>query len=196
MLKSFFEESTKPSWIYEEYLSRNGVFLQQSMPVQIDENRGRRVVEALANSIQLGGLPQLLRHSDRNSMRFSVESRVPFLTLQTADLLLSLPEHYLISNQGETKYVFREAMRGIVPDQILNRSDKIGFETPEKLWLSTMAPTVRKWLKDADEIDFLNSKALLDEFDAIMTGRLPFTWQVWRWINFIRWYKNIFGTNS
>ena len=70
----------------------------------------------------------MLRHGDRNSMYWSIESRVPFLTIDLAEFVLSLPESYLVSRDGETKYIFREAMRGIVPDEILNRRDKIGFQ--------------------------------------------------------------------
>src|SRR5690606_25204602 len=101
--------------------------------------RGRRVVERMAHSLQHRFLPGYLREGDRNSMHFSVESRLPFLTLPMAQLLLSLPEEYLISPQGQTKHVFRAAMRGIIPDEILDRRDKIGFETPEFNWLSGMA---------------------------------------------------------
>jgi asparagine synthase (glutamine-hydrolysing) len=193
LLKNLFIKSPKPDWLNVEYLFQQGVVLKTELENQLADNRGRRVVETLANSLQLAGLPQLLRHGDRNSMRFSVESRVPFLTIPTADLLLSLPEDYLISNKGETKSVFRAAMRGIVPDQILDRKDKIGFETPEKIWLMSMAPTLRKWLEDAQEIDFINASKLLIDFDLIMKGKKPFTSQVWRWVNFIRWHKNIFG---
>ena len=189
LLKKLFIKSAKLSWLNVDYLSQKGVLLKTELQGQIDDNKGRRVVEALANSLQIRGLPHLLRHSDRNSMRFSVESRVPFLTLQTADFLLSLPEEYLISNKGETKSVFRAAMRGIVPDQILDRKDKIGFETPEKVWLTAMAPTLRKWLEDAHEIEFINTSELIKEFDLIIAGKKPFTWQVWRWVNFIRWHK-------
>jgi asparagine synthase (glutamine-hydrolysing) len=192
-LKNLFIKSPKPDWLNLEYLFQQGVILKTELENQLADNRGRRVVEILANSLQLAGLPQLLRHGDRNSMRFSVESRVPFLTIQTADLLLSLPEDYLISNKGETKSVFRAAMRGIVPDYVLDRKDKIGFETPEKIWLMSMAPTLRKWLEDAQEIDFINVSKLLIDFNLIMEGKKPFTLQVWRWINFIRWHKNIFG---
>lgn len=90
----------------------------------------------------MSGLPALLRHADRNSMRFSIESRVPFLTTEMAEFLLSVPEPFLVSPQGETKSIFRAAMRGIVPDDILDRRDKIGFATPEKDWLAGMADMV------------------------------------------------------
>ena len=65
-------------------------------------------------------------------MIHSVESRVPFLITDLAEFLLTLPEQFLLPNEGTTKYIFREAMKGIVPQQILKRKDKIGFETPER----------------------------------------------------------------
>jgi len=193
LLKNLFIKSPKPDWLNIEYLLQQGVVLKTELQNQLADNRGRRVVETLANSLQLAGLPQLLRHGDRNSMRFSVESRVPFLTIPTADLLLSLPEEYLISNKGKTKNIFRAAMRGIVPDQILDRKDKVAFETPEKIWLMEIAPTLRKWLEDAKEIDFINTSKLLIDFDLIIAGKKPFTWQIWLWVNFIHWHKNVFG---
>jgi len=87
---------------------------------------------------------------------------VPFLTIDMAEFLLSLPENYLLSDDGVTKYVFREAMRGIVPDQILDRKDKIGFETPDNQWLLAEKNTIIKWLKEFDQIPMLDSaKAIL-----------------------------------
>ncbi len=126
-------------------------------------------------------------------MRFSIESRVPFLTLDQAELLLSLPEHYLISRGGETKSVFRAAMRGIVPDEVLDRKDKIGFQTPEQRWLTSMSGMVREWLQEDAGLPFLDQSAILQEFDEIIAGRKAFSWQVWRWINFIRWHQHFFN---
>src|SRR5690606_36941002 len=123
-------------------------------------------------------------HGDRNSMRFSIESRVPFLTVDMVDLLLSLPENHLINLKGETKHVFRAAMRGIVPDDVLDRHDKIGFSTPERDWLLSMRSTVRKWLGENIHLEFLNQEKMLQEFDLIAAGGKPFSWQVWRWVNF------------
>jgi len=123
-------------------------------------------------------------------MRFSIESRVPFLTLEQADLLLSLPENYLVSQSGETKSVFRAAMRGIVPDKILDRKDKIGFQTPEKAWLFAMGGAIREWLQADIGLPFLDQAEILREFEGIISGRKVFSWQVWRWINFIRWHQH------
>jgi asparagine synthase (glutamine-hydrolysing) len=121
-------------------------------------------------------------------MRFSVESRVPFLTHDFADLLLSMPEDYLISQGGETKHVFRAAMRGIVPDVVLDRRDKIGFVTPELDWLRSLADTLRDWLREPLGLPFLDQDKLVSEFDRVISGQRAFSWQVWRWVNFCRWY--------
>jgi asparagine synthase (glutamine-hydrolysing) len=112
---------------------------------------------------------------------------VPFLTTDLAQFLFSLPEDYLISRQGETKSVFKAAMRGIVPDVILDRRDKIGFATPEQNWLVQIAPQARKWLEESEPLPWLNKPEMLKEFDAIIAGRVSFSWQAWRFINFSRW---------
>lgn len=179
-----------PAWIRGDLLVEGRVDLRHPKQRPVLDERGRRVMAELAHSLTQRGLSSLLRHGDRNSMRFSIESRVPFLTLEQAELLLSLPEHYLISHGGETKSVFRAAMRGIVPDQILDRKDKIGFQTPEELWLTSMAATVRQWLQEDIGLPFLDQAAILREFEEIIGGSKRFSWQVWRWINFIRWHQH------
>ena len=182
---------TAPHWMRAGPLQDAGV--QLNIPIQRPQwnTKGRRVAAELALSLTRRGLPSLLRHGDRNSMRFSVESRVPFLTQDMVDLLLSMPEHFLISPQGETKRIFRSAMRGIVPDEILDRRDKIGFATPEKIWLMGMATTIREWLRVDLNLEFLDQAKVLQEFDQMVSGRKPFSWMVWRWVNFSRWYSSL-----
>lgn len=89
-----------------DYLAHRGVNLAIARATLSDDNKGKRVREVLADAIKSKGLPSLLRHGYRNSMAFSIESRVPFLTLPMAEFLLSLPEEYLISSKGVTKHVF------------------------------------------------------------------------------------------
>lgn len=179
----------RPAWLDVDAFAARGVVFSEQRPPRSSEARARRISEQLSKSLQERGLPALLRHADRNSMRFSVESRVPFLTNRLAELLLSLPEEYLISSAGETKSVFRAAMRGIVPDAILDRRDKIGFATPEQEWLTAIAPQLRAMLeRDAGQVPFLRPKQLLAAFDAVIAGRRGFSWQLWRWFNFARWY--------
>jgi asparagine synthase (glutamine-hydrolysing) len=176
-----------PDWIKPYPLLDCGVSLRKPRVRATSRSRGRRVIDELSVLLSQRGIARLLRHADRNSMRFSVESRVPFLTTALSDLLLSMPEDYLISQHGETKYVFREAMHGIVPREVLSRKDKIGFETPERAWLSEIQGEARCWLSDGVELPFLSRSAVVRGFDAAMAGQTPFTWQVWRWVNFYRW---------
>lgn len=190
VLRRLSGRQTVPAWIRSDALAQDHVSLRHPKQRPALDGRGRRVMAELAHSLSKRGLASLLRHGDRNSMRFSVESRVPFLTLEQAELLLSLPENYLISQSGETKSIFRAAMRGIVPDAILDRKDKIGFQTPEQLWLTSMAGTVREWLRADIGLPFLDQAEILREFEDIICGRKAFSWQVWRWINFIRWHQH------
>jgi asparagine synthase (glutamine-hydrolysing) len=185
-----------PSWLNAKALENAGVKVGYPRILAEHAPRGRRLMAELANASSRYGLPGLLRHADRNSMRFSVESRVPFLTTDLAQFLFSLPESYLVSPQGETKSVFKAAMRGIVPDAILDRRDKIGFATPEQEWLIQLAPQARRWLQDSEPLSWLNKQAMLDEFDAIIAGKVPFSWQAWRFINFTRWYSLVFSKLS
>ncbi|MFN9030970.1 MAG: asparagine synthase (glutamine-hydrolyzing) [Betaproteobacteria bacterium] len=180
-----------PMWLDGEQLKERGV--QLGFPRQLPDPwpRGRRMTAELALSATRRGLPALLRHADRNSMRFSIESRVPFLTQQLATFLFSLPEDYLVSPEGRTKHIFRIAMRGIVPDEILERRDKIGFATPERDWLLALSGQAREWLQDAQLVSFLRLPPMLREFDAMLAGQVPFSWQAWRWINFCRWYVRV-----
>jgi asparagine synthase (glutamine-hydrolysing) len=179
----------EPAWLKTGLLREAGVRFQETRTPMLATCKRRRVVEQLAYSLQVRGLPHLLRHGDRNSMAFSIESRVPFLTTGMAELLLSMPEDYLISDSGETKRVFRAAMRGIVPDVILDRRDKIGLATPEREWFLRVAPKIREWLGEGFAIPFIDRKPLLAAFDAVVQGSAPFTWQAWRWANYVRWYQ-------
>lgn len=180
-----------PPWIKADVLREGGVQLRHPRQAVPHSRRGRRMMSLLADSLIRRGLPALLRHGDRNSMRFSVESRVPFLLPGLANFALSLPEDYLVSPQGETKRLLRAALRGIVPDAVLDRRDKIGFATPERDWMLGMTDTVRKWLGPDLGLPFLDQAALRTAFEDVAQGRRPYSWQVWRWVNFCLWYRNL-----
>lgn len=97
-------------------------------------DRGFDLNKALLSDLTKYSIPQLLRYEDKNSMRWSIESRVPFLDFRLVELVMSLPSCYKI-NGGVTKCILRKALDGLVSDRILNRRDKIGFATPEGDWL-------------------------------------------------------------
>jgi len=192
VLRRFNGQASTPAWLNTEVLAESGVHLSHPPYHSPYDKKGRCLVSRLAFAATQRGLPSLLRHGDRNSMRFSIESRVPFANKNLADFLLSLPERYLVSDQGETKNLFRTAMRGIVPDSILNRKDKVGFETPEKAWLYSIETQVKEWLAKETGLPFINQEKILQEFALVMANKKSFDWRVWRWINFICWYNLMF----
>lgn len=81
---------------------------------------------ALRGQFERDSLPGLLRFEDRNSMTHSIEARVPFLDYRLVEHVFRLPLNLLIHG-ATTKYVLREAMKGILPEAIRSRRDKIGF---------------------------------------------------------------------
>ena len=178
-----------PRWLRRDELEARGVHMTLARQTPTLRRRGARVKEGLAHELTRQGLGSMLRHGDRNAMRFSVENRVPFLTRSLADFSLSLPEQFLVSAAGESKSVFRAAMRGLVPDAILDRRDKVGFATPEAAWLKQLQPLMTSTLERASRIPFFDTDAMraterrLRETQA---GRNP---QLWRWFNFIQWVE-------
>jgi len=80
-------------------------------------------------------LPVLLRYEDKNSMAHSVEARLPFLDYLLVELAMNLPLEVKIRN-GWTKWALRKGMEHALPDEIVWRRDKKGFEAPEKQWLT------------------------------------------------------------
>ena len=142
--------------------------------------------EELRSIYRYRGLPALLRHGDRNSMSASVESRVPFLDRNLVEFSLSLPENFLISDNGESKSVFRAAMRGIVPDSILDRRDKIGFETPQRIWIDKVLGqhgTHLNGLLGTSDIFRLKKSRLSDFWSGLDSNPAS----AWRVINFLKW---------
>lgn len=82
----------------------------------------------------VNGLEELLRLADRNSMAHAVEVRLPFLDHALVEFLFSLPPNLKIHN-GWTKWLLRKSVEDILPEEIVWRKDKIGFEPPQKKWM-------------------------------------------------------------
>ncbi len=185
--RQLFRGDVAPAWLNLGWFRDHGV-----RPDALDApGRGDVLREQLRRSVVSLSLPPLLRYEDRNSMASSIESRVPFLTPQLATFILSLPEEHLIAADGTSKAVFRAAMRGIVPDEILDRKDKIGFATPQKSWLSTLRPWVDGMLSETSGIALpaLNFDRAEKQWTQMLAGKRSFDGAAWRWLNTIDWTR-------
>jgi len=184
-LRQLLRKDIVPTWLNASWFKNQGVKGHSIKPIS-----GKEVLKNLLyQTLTQTSLPHLLRSEDRNSMGFSIESRVPFLTPALAKFILALPDDHIIARDGTSKAVFRQAMRGIVPDAVLDRRDKIGFPTPEKNWLFTMHQRIGRVLKSdvAMQMRALNSGVIQREWDNVLQGSRQFDARVWRWVNLILW---------
>jgi len=79
-------------------------------------------------------LPALLQVEDRVSMAMSIESRVPFLDKRIVELACNMSPVMKFAN-GKGKHMLRKAVQNILPKEIMNRKDKMGFPTPFNEWI-------------------------------------------------------------
>jgi asparagine synthase (glutamine-hydrolysing) len=134
-------------------------------------------------------LPSLLHYEDRNSMAFSIESRVPFLDHRLVEFCFQLGNHEKIK-EGETKKILRNSLDGILPDAIKNRQDKKGFVTPgEDKWL-------RGPLKGLLHVDFSDHQFIDHEKAArvihdYFLGKRANSLLAWRLVSLSHWLKRL-----
>lgn len=134
-----------PMW-YAKKILFNGVY-------RYDAN----VRELLKTDTTSTGLKDLLRYGDRNSMAFSREIRLPFLSHELSEFIFSLPVDYILRD-GWTKFILRKAMEGIVPEQIAWRKDKVGFEPPQDNWVNRLKPMIDNYKSRTNYLDFTGGR--------------------------------------
>jgi asparagine synthase (glutamine-hydrolysing) len=122
----------------------------------------------LWSNLTFSALREYLRYEDKNSMRFSLESRLPFLDYELVQKAFSLSNEYKIKN-GLSKYVLRCIAKNKIPDPTLNRKDKMGFVSPQEIWQ-------KKVLKN--EFDLVFERIRVDGiFDFIDSDKVYETYQ-------------------
>lgn len=109
----------------------SGEFAKKFLKERDDPRFQRKDLNKALVDAVINNLPALLRFEDKNSMRWSIETRVPFLDPELVEYVLSTPSTSKIKN-GTTKVILREALKNVVAEKILQRKDKIGFATPDK----------------------------------------------------------------
>ncbi|MEI6852918.1 MAG: asparagine synthase (glutamine-hydrolyzing) [Bacteroidota bacterium] len=137
-------------------------------------------------------LEHLLKWEDRNSMYFSLEARVPFLDYRIVEKVMATSGDLMIKN-GMTKYLLRESMKGILPEKIRTRRDKMGFETPEDEWFRSPA-----WQKIV--LNILNSESFLKrnlvdpqkaikQYQKHLQGKINVSREIWKWVHLELWFR-------
>ena len=104
-------------------------------------------------------LPRLLRYEDRNSMAFSIEARVPLLSIDLAQFALSLPVRWRVRD-GWTKFALRSAAANWIPPGVLNAKGKKGFPVPQAEWVRLLGPTINEFLSEHGVSEVLDVEAV------------------------------------
>jgi len=159
---------------------------------QLVPRENRQLSRRLSSALFSGEMVNLLRHGDRNSMRWSVESRVPYLDLDVVSFAQSLPEHYLLSSTGETKCILRHAMKDALPAEVLFRKDKVGFEAPDLQWLRQMSGRATVLTEGLENIPWIDKQVVDRRLQDVLDGKSTYSNTFWRIVNLAKWYKSSF----
>jgi asparagine synthase (glutamine-hydrolysing) len=142
---------------------------------------------------------EYLRVDDRAASAFSLECRHPFLDNRIVEFALSLPATHKIRN-GWTKYVMRNAMKGLIPEVVRRKRKKFGTPIPQQRWMRQLRRDIRKLLESDKfrERGYFNQPAILHVFDDYCEGRLNrierqhYTNVLWRILNLELWLETFF----
>jgi asparagine synthase (glutamine-hydrolysing) len=151
--------------------------------------------EAIRLTLFTSSIPHLLRWEDKNAMRWSIESRPPFLDVRLVEAALSVTSEQLLK-AGSTKVIFKAAIEDMLPNLIHERKDKIGFAAPAD-----------ELFRDGRVIQFTNEIITSKSFRS----RPYWKWSVietmvrehqessvnigdtiWKWINLELWLRHYF----
>lgn len=141
-------------------------------------------------------LEHLLKWEDRNSMWFSIEARVPFLDHRLVERSLALDGRIVIK-KGMTKSIFRESMKGTIPEKIRMRKDKIGFDTPQDEWFRE--PSFQSFVHDVlspgtfISSRIINSEKALKLYNAHLQKKINISKEIWKWIHLELWHRQFFS---
>lgn len=104
-------------------------------------------------------LPALLHYEDRNSMRYSIEARLPFLDYKLVEAGYNMSDQDKLRD-GLGKIIIRDSLRRIVPNEILDNKLKKGFGTPQKKWMFENKDKILNKIEMLFKYDIFNSKDL------------------------------------
>ncbi len=147
--------------------------------------------DALINHFEYK-LEHLLKWEDRNSMAFSLEARVPFLDHRLVEATLSADGRDIIVN-GMTKAPLRESMKGVLPEKIRLRTDKIGFGTPQDEWFREPDfQTLVNEILSSDSFfnrNIVNPNKAKAMFNKHLNKEINISKEIWKWIHLELWFR-------
>ena len=157
-------------------------------------------------------LTGLLCIQERISAAYGIEERVPLLDNDLVDFAMKVPARYKLANlgsikkmdeneyhkgqkilarYGDGKNVLKEAMRGLLPDEVIKR-EKQGFSPPEGSWYRTdTAQYVEKTLLSGQRAyaDFIRPEYVRRIVDEHTSGKVNHRLMIWSFLNIEQWCR-------
>jgi len=159
-------------------------YQQQLNNIDVPARGGRTFKQQSLLSTQFG-LQDLLRYEDRNSMAFSIESRVPFLDHRLVEFSIALNNDWKIKN-GWTKYILRKTAEPLLDKEVVWRKYKMGFLTPQKLWKLQSKKELDTFVNEVKMPSFLNKDYLLKLNNADINDSSHLS-EFWKIVSFLKW---------
>lgn len=134
-------------------------------------------------------LKQYLKCEDRCSMWHGIEARVPFSDdINLIEYVFNVPGSYKIQ-KGNKKYLLKEATQHLLPLEVYNRKDKMGYLTPNNQWIYSIKDNVKKYFTP-DLEEYFNYGALMKDYDQFFNQvTIPENQRMFKFIAFSVWKK-------
>ncbi len=156
------------------------------------ERRWPDLNSRLAWEMQNTTLKAYLRCEDRCSMHFGVESRTPFADDHLlAEWALSIPGRFKIKD-GVGKVVLREALKGLMPENVRLRRDKKGYSTPNNSWIRELAPALPTIFEGGNWEEFIDKPRLISDLRHFFNPSHDVDdGRIFKFISFVSWMNGL-----
>jgi asparagine synthase (glutamine-hydrolysing) len=144
-------------YVRKIWMRKNGSFLKTKYAKDLEFNIAFKksygdIFSLQKDEILRDQLPELLKWEDKNSMSYSIESRLPFLDYNLVEICLSINNEYKIKN-GWSKYILRKNLEKYLPNKITYNKKKIGFDAPVEHW----------WPRSEKILETINNSKIIQE---------------------------------
>lgn len=183
---------------YLQQSDKYGIFTKKFQVKKEPKKFSDRLKNSLWSGLTFSALREYLRYEDKNSMRFSLESRLPFLDYRLVEDAFSLNNGDRIKD-GVSKSLLRTIAKGKIPQQTLDRKDKMGFVSPQEVWQRSILrddfETVFKEIQRGNIFQFIDGQKVYTLFEEYQKNNFSDWAFIWRIYCLYKW-KEVWGIDE
>ncbi len=200
-----------PNLAYKVFYSRTTEFRAKALLQKkfvkkygqiVKEKAAETLQEALIRDVNFHA-PEYLRVDDRISSVFALECRHPYLDNKMLEFAFSIPSSQRIK-EGLTKYVMRNAAKGLIPETIWKKRRKLGTPIPQELWMRELYENITQLFSRPESLgrEYFSQSAVLNLFNNYSSGKLNrierahYTNLLWRILNLELWLETYFDQDN